>query len=160
MFIISMSPPSVSMNFPTIAPRNSKLPRDLRTQRAMTLIEVTLVIAIIMGMIGALFFGMSAYKRGSNRALCIQNMATAQKAMRSYSNMNEAFPGSPVTDLKSEIVGPGKFLTSEPTCPGNGSYHFYGDGTDSTEDSIIPDIGTNYLRCSVVGHIPSNLVGW
>jgi len=126
----------------------------------MTLIELTLIMAIIMGLVSALFVGMSAYKRGANRSNCVQNMATVQKAMRSYCNMNEAFPGDPVTNLKDEIVGAGKFLPSAPTCPGSGTYHFYGDGTVGTESSIIPDLGTNYLRCSIESHIPSSLIGW
>ncbi len=148
------------MNYPLISPYCSHRPTDIRAQRAMTLIELTLVMAIIMGLSSALFVGMSAYKRGADRANCVQNMATLQKAVRSYSNMNAAFPGSPVVDLKSEIIGDGKFLPSEPTCPGTGTYHFYGDGTDGSESSVIPDIGTNYLRCSIAEHIPNSLIGW
>ena len=152
--------PVGAMTHPLINPLPSKHQTDIRCQRGMTLVELSLVTAILLGLIGTLFVGVSAYKRGANRANCIQNIANLQKAMRSYCNLNEIFPGDPATDLKNEIVGTGKMLPSSPKCPGNGSYHFYGDGTDSSESSIIPDIGINYLRCSIADHIPSSLVGW
>jgi len=124
------------------------------------LVELTFVIGIFMGLISALLIGVTAYKNGAARASCVQNISSVQKAMRSYCNVNECFPGDAVTALKEEIFGVGKFLPSPPKCPGQGEYHFYGDGSISDEPAIIPQIGVLYMSCSIESHIPSNHDGW
>lgn len=118
----------------------------------MTLIEVTLVIAVLLGLISILILGVTAFKKGSNRALCIQNLSTVQKSMRSYSNLHGKRPGEVVTDLKDEFIGPDKFILTVSPCPGNGTYSFGGD--------TIPVAGDLYMTCSIADHVPKNATGW
>lgn len=119
---------------------------------AFTLIEVTLVIGLILGLSSVLFVGITAYKKGSDRAICIQQLASVQKALRSFANLYALGPGETYTDLKDQIVGPGKFITTEPACPGNGTYTYGGDA--------IPAAGTPYLSCSIGSHIPVDASSW
>ncbi len=70
-----------------------KLTKNTKNSAGMTLIEVTLVIAVLLGLISVLFIGVKAYKRGSDRAKCILNVSTLQKAVRSYQNLYELEEG-------------------------------------------------------------------
>ena len=123
-----------------------------RKSAGLTLIEVSLVIAVMLGLISVLLIGFKAYKEGADRATCIQNIATVQKAMRSYSNINGRFPGDTVADLQSEIIGPDKFLNTLAPCPGNGTYTFSGD--------TIVGIGDLFMDCSISEHEPQVVNGW
>lgn len=123
-----------------------------RSTRGMTLVEVTLVVAVLLGMILVLFVGVSAYKQGANRAICIQNIASVQKALRSYSNLYTLAPGDTVSNLKDAIIGPDKFIEAEPNCRSGGTYTYGGD--------VIPVAGTAYLGCSISDHVPSSVSGW
>ncbi|MEC5127942.1 type II secretion system protein [Verrucomicrobiales bacterium BCK34] len=123
-------------------------------QAGLTLIEVTLVIAVLLGLISVLFIGVSAYKEGSNRAKCILNISNVQKAVRSYQNLYELSVAS--TLAKATIIGTGKMLESDPACSSGGTY---------TYATAVPAIGTAYLTCSLAGtdnsqHNPSSLTGW
>lgn len=118
----------------------------------MTLIEVTLVIAILLGLTSVLFLGATAYKRGSDRAICIQNIASVQKAVRSYGNLAGLKPGDFVPNLKDEIVGGDKFVPFEPVCPSGGSYLYGGN--------VLPAGSTLYLDCDINLHEPKNTNGW
>ncbi len=135
---------------------------SFKKQAGLTLIEVTLVIAVLLGLISVLFIGVGAYKEGSNRAKCILNITNVQKAVRSYQNMYEKAEGS--TLAFSSLYGDGRMLATEPTCPSGGTYT--GAGT-------IPATGTAYLTCdydvevvegaTVTGnnaHAPANTDGW
>lgn len=120
--------------------------------RAFTLIELTLVISVLLGLVSIGFIGVTAYKEGANRAICVQNAANAQKAMRSYSNFRGLEPGSPVPKLRSTIFAKDGFIPVEPKCPSRGEYT-YANGT-------IPQIGTRFLTCSIPEHEPSEIAGW
>ena len=126
------------------------------SQAGLTLIEITLVIAVLLGLISVLFIGVSAYKEGSNRAKCILNISNVQKAVRSYQNLYEL---AVTNDLaNATIMGSGKMLETTPTCPSAGTYTFA---------TKVPAIGTAYLTCSLAGtgegkaqHNPSSVSGW
>lgn len=127
---------------------------NIKKQAGLTLIEVTLVIAVLLGLISVLFIGVSAYKEGSNRAKCILNITNCQKAVRSYQNMYEKEVGNPLT--QGVLVGTGKMLETVLLCPSGGAYTWAGS---------IPVIGTAYLTCNwAVGteaaHIPASTTGW
>jgi prepilin-type N-terminal cleavage/methylation domain-containing protein len=121
-------------------------------QSGLTLIEVTIVIAVLLMLTSVLFLGASAYKRGSDRALCIQSISTVQKAVRSYANLNALSTGESVANLKDQIIAPDGFITTEPACRGGGTYTFGGD--------VIPLSGVVYMSCSITDHVPSSPGSW
>lgn len=121
----------------------------------MTLIEVTLVIAVTLGLLSVLFLGVSAYKQGSYRARCLLNSSTVQKAVRSYQNMYELKTGDPLIHTDS-LVGTGKMLETEPQCPQYGAYVW---------ETTVPATGGTYIDCSdpdnsAAYHYPQNTSGW
>lgn len=124
----------------------------IKKQAGLTLIEVTLVIAVLLGLISVLFIGVSAYREGSNRAKCILNISNVQKAVRSYQNLYELSVGG--TLASTTLIGTGKMLETTPSCPSSGTYTF---GT------TVPAVGTAYLTCSLSSssnHVPSSTTGW
>lgn len=125
---------------------------DCRSAAGMTLIEVTVVIAVLLGLISVLFLGVSAYKEGSDRAMCIQNIYRVQTAMRVACNYNELVPGSEYEGLKDIVIGEALYITNEPVCPSNGTYEYL--------EGVIPATGVTFLSCTVEGHVPKSTVGW
>ena len=125
----------------------------------MTLLEMTVVILVLLSLITILFVGAQAWKRGSDRAICIINIQSVQKGVRAYSNLYGFDPGSNAPNLPSQIIGLGRFVESTPTCPGNGDYKFGGDYGPNT----IPPIGELYMECSLntsLQHEPANISDW
>jgi type II secretory pathway pseudopilin PulG len=126
--------------------------------RGMTLLELTVVILVLLSLISILFVGAQAWKRGSDRTLCIMNIQNVQKGVRSYSNLYGYGPGQTVTGLQIRVVGLGKFVEKTPICPSSGAYAYGGAfGMDT-----IPPVGQLYLGCSLSGsgHIPTNYGDW
>lgn len=121
-------------------------------QAGLTLIEVTLVVAVLLGLIGTGLVGVGAYKQGANRALCVQNIARAQKAMRAYCHFQELVPGQEAPGLKAKIVNEAGFFAGAPECPAGGTYRFI--------DGAVPEIGTLFMNCSIPDHVPASLAGW
>jgi type II secretory pathway pseudopilin PulG len=126
---------------------------NIKKQAGLTLIEVTLVIAVLLGLISVLFIGVSAYKEGSNRSKCILNISNVQKAVRSYQNLYEVNSGAALA--MATIAGTGKLLETVPTCPtATGAY---------TLAATIPAVGTAALTCSLATshqHAPTSVAGW
>tara|TARA_R110002096_G_scaffold238140_7_gene429596 strand:+ start:2421 stop:2804 length:384 start_codon:yes stop_codon:yes gene_type:complete len=123
---------------------------NTKKQAGLTLIEITLVIAVLLGLISVLFIGVTAYKEGSNRSKCILNISNVQKAVRSYQNLYEKDPADAL--LTATIAGSGKMLETVPTCPSSGVYTF---GT------VVPAVGTAYLSCAIADHTPNGgTAGW
>jgi len=125
---------------------------NIKNQAGLTLIEVTLVIAVLLGLISVLFIGVTAYKEGSNRSKCILNISNVQKAVRSYQNLYEKNNGDAC--VQATIAGSGKLLETVPTCPSSGTYTWLG---------TIPSVGTAYLTCSLAttsDHAPTTTAGW
>lgn len=125
--------------------------------KGLTLIEITLVIAVLLGLISVLFIGVSAYREGSNRAKCILNISSYQKAVRSYQNLYEASGNYDVED----IAGTGNLLETFPSCPSNGTYTPLSNATSVA----FPAVGTAALVCSLNAdadgqHRPANTEGW
>lgn len=121
----------------------------------MTLLELTVVILVLLTLIAVLFIGANAWKNGSDRALCILNLQSVQKGVRSYSNLNGRSPGETVAGLQSEVIGLGRFVEAMPACPGFGSYATTGD--------LIPPLGSLYVECSLSAsgaHEPVNAEDW
>ena len=128
-----------------------KLNRHSRTL-GLTLIEVTLVIAVLLGLISVLFIGVGAYREGSNRAGCILNISNVQKAVRSYQNLYELSAGGSLASTL--IIGTGRMLETAPTCRSGGTY---------TYGTTVPAVGVAYATCSLGAsqtHVPASLTGW
>ena len=131
---------------------------NTKKQAGLTLIEITLVIAVLLGLISVLFIGVSAYKEGSNRSKCILNISNVQKAVRSYQNLYEKAVGNALP--LATIAVSGKLLETTPGCPSNGTYSFNGGTTPA-----IPPVGTAYMTCSLAAeadglHAPTSTAGW
>ena len=125
----------------------------------MTLLELTVVILVLLSLITILFVGAQAWKRGSDRAICIINIQNVQKGVRAYSNMYGFAPGDNAPNLQNEVIGLGRFVETTPACPAGGNYAYgqtYGADT-------IPPVGTLYLECSLSmsqDHLPPNSSDW
>jgi prepilin-type N-terminal cleavage/methylation domain-containing protein len=61
-----------------------KMNRRGPRQRGTTLIELSVVIAVLLLLVGVLFIGITAWKNGANTAACIINLSSIQKAARGY----------------------------------------------------------------------------
>ena len=129
---------------------------DLRTikkhagQGGTTLIELSVVIAVLLLLVGVLFIGMSAWKSGANAAACIINLSSIQKAARGYQNMNGLTTGASLAVASITSAG---FWSKVPVCPGGGTY---------TPLGTVPSQGIAYMSCSIYGHAPSTatLANW
>ena len=53
-------------------------------QRGTTLIELSVVIAVILLLVGVLFIGVQAWRDGANKSACLVNISSIQKAVRGY----------------------------------------------------------------------------
>lgn len=127
--------------------------------RGMTLLELTVVILVLLSLISILFIGAQAWKRGSDRTLCIINIQNVQKGVRSFSNLYGYSPSQNVAGLQMRVIGLGKFVETTPVCPASGIYT-YGQAFGV---NTIPPVGELYLSCSLSssdGHIPSNFADW
>jgi prepilin-type N-terminal cleavage/methylation domain-containing protein len=122
----------------------------LARQRGTTLIELSVVIAVLLLLVGVLFIGITAWKNGANTAACIVNLSSVQKAVRGYQNMNGLAAAATLPVATLTTAG---FWTAVPTCPGGGTYAFTG---------TVPAAGVAYTTCTVAGHAPSTgtLANW
>lgn len=125
----------------------------------MTLLELTVVILVLLSLISILFIGAQAWKKGSDKAMCIVQIQNVQKGVRSFSNLYGYSPSQSVAGLQLRVIGLGKFVEDTPECPGSGTYSF---GQTFGVDTI-PPVGELYMGCSLSGseeHIPSNYSDW
>jgi len=109
----------------------------------MTLLELTVVILVLLSLLTILFIGARAWKRGSDRAGCIMQIRNVQVAVRSFANLNGYTAGQDVAprDLKTEVIGSGRFVEKDPACPAKGTYSLGGNR--------IPGVGHIYMKCSL-----------
>lgn len=125
----------------------------------MTLLELTVVILVLLSMVTILFFGAQAWKRGSDRAICIVHIQSVQKGVRSYSNLYGFSPGDHAPNLQSQVIGLGRFIETTPDCPGGGIYTF--GQTHGVE--TVPPMGILYTECSLAAsdeHVPVSTSDW
>ena len=124
-----------------------------KKEAGMTLIEVTLVIAVLLGLISILFIGVNAYKRGTDRAKCVLNVSTVQKAVRSYQNLYELDEGDAL--LEATLVGAGNMFEIAPACPTTGNAYTWG--------ATVPVTGVQYTTCddaTGTDHQPTDISTW
>jgi len=116
------------------------------SQRGTTLVELSVVIAVILLLVGVLFIGVSAWRNGANQSACMVNMASIQKAVRGEQNVNLMNPGDTLASTK--LVSDGYFGVL-PTCPiGNTAY---------TVTGTVPAQGTQYATCASTAPGPHTL---
>jgi prepilin-type N-terminal cleavage/methylation domain-containing protein len=107
-------------------------------QRGTTLIELSVVIAVLLLLVGVLFIGITAWKNGANKAACLVNLSSIQKAVRGYENMNGLYAGAPCT--AANIVGAGLYFANMPKCPTLGTAYVAG--------TKIPADGAPWTNCT------------
>jgi type II secretory pathway pseudopilin PulG len=110
-------------------------------QRGTTLIELSIVIAVLLLLVGVLFVGITAWKNGANKAACLVNVSSIQKAVRGYGNMNGINIGGPCG--AANIVGVGQFFAAMPKCPSTAVAYVAG--------TVIPADGVPWTNCVTAG---------
>jgi prepilin-type N-terminal cleavage/methylation domain-containing protein len=120
------------------------------SQRGTTLIELSVVIAVILLLVGVLFIGVQAWRNSANKAACLVNISSIQKAARGYQNAHglntsDALPhANLVTDQYFSVL---------PTCPVAANTYNYTDA--------VPDNGFAFVACSdATNHAPANTNNW
>ncbi len=123
--------------------------RARRHQAGFTLIEISVVIGIVLGLAALSLWGVTAWRDSANKSTCVLNISNVQKAVRSFANINNLNAGD--TLLSTSIIGAAKLLEAPPVCKSSGTYTYTGN---------VPAVGTAYSTCSVAGHAPASLTGW
>ena len=77
------------------------------------------------------------WKSAGDKAACHLYTRNVQQAARSFHGMNGLDFGDRLE--KTDLIGPGRFIESEPLCPAGGTY---------TWSPVHPAIGTLAIRCS------------
>jgi type II secretory pathway pseudopilin PulG len=111
----------------------------------MTLIEISLVIALLLGLIAVVFMGIGSYRKGADQATCRIRLAQVQKAVRAHSNFQNLAIGAAFA--QADAFGVGKAMENAPVCPSGGVYTWLAN---------IPAINTPYGNCNYAGDGPSN----
>ena len=115
-----------------------------RSRRSgFTLIEISLVIALLLGLIAVAFIGIGSYRKGSDKAKCKMQLAAVQKAIRGHANMSNLSVGADL--LEATVFGAGKLMETKPVCP---------SGTAYTIGATVPPVGTAYASCTYTGDGP------
>jgi hypothetical protein len=125
----------------------------------MTLLELTVVILVILSLISILFVAARAWKKGSDRTLCVMNIRNVQQGVRAYSNLYGLSAGASAPDLKSKVIGIGKYVETDPSCPATGTYAFGG----TLGEEMIPGYGELYMECDLKTtdeHSPKDFSNW
>ena len=126
-------------------------------QSGTTLVELSVVIAVILLLVGVLFISVNAWRQGANKAACLVNIATVQKAVRAYENTNLLTEGAGSTLAWANIAGTGLYFAAQPACPSGGNY---------TLSGTIPTTGNAALSCDFKqdgtnnSHVPLTTANW
>lgn len=147
----------------------SNPPPRVALHRGLSIIELTVVIAILLTLISVLFIGSRAWKRGSDRSSCVLTLRNLQVATRSYQNMyGYNFGGRPYAengtqDIVAHLYSKGYIemklfqqARGMVPCASGGSY-------DCPVPDIFPPAGELYMTCSLSDteeHIPSAHTDW
>jgi type II secretory pathway pseudopilin PulG len=123
------------MKINTASLRSTRISKRFN-RSGMTLIEISLVIALLLGLIAVVFLGIGSYRKGADKAKCKMQLAAVQKAVRSQSNMQNMNIGAGL--LSAAVFGPGLFMENAPVCPSGGAYTWL---------AVIPVSGTPYGEC-------------
>jgi hypothetical protein len=104
-----------------------------------TLIEISFIICILLGLLSVVFFGLENYREGADKATCKMRLSAVQKAVRSHANLNNMKISDPLAEATEVFGGPTPVIALKPVCPGGGVYAW---------QAIVPPIGVPYGDCS------------
>src|SRR5262245_55406123 len=109
-------------------------------QSGTTLIELSVVIAVLLLLASVLFIGVSGWRDAANRSAAIVEISSIQKALRGFQNTNLLTATVDKVTASTDLAP--FFNGTLPTDPSfkNGDF-LYGGGAANTA-VIIPDIGT------------------
>ncbi len=132
----------------------SASPLRTRKPAGLTLLELTVVIAVLLALVSVTMIGTRAWKRGSDRAACLVHMRNIQASVRAYQNLYGYAPGTipraqdgtqSIADhlqakgyISDNVHGMLKGLSE---CPGGGSYEI-------DREEVFPLHGELYVKCS------------
>jgi len=121
----------------------------------MTLLELTVVIAVLLALTSVLFLGARAWKNGADRTGCILNIRAVQTSVRSYQNLYGYNPGGMpyaeggTQNIAAHMFAKGYISDSQfsaiqggETCVGGGTY-------DCAHPDTFPPVGQLYISCSL-----------
>jgi hypothetical protein len=126
-----------------------------RCSAGLSLFELSVAVFALLLLVTLFLTATKAWRRVSDRSMCINNIQAVQKGIRGFSSLSGLKPGEIVSGLQAQVVGAGKFFVEPPVCPAEGSYTLGGDQ--------IPGVGTLYMTCNLApteGHVPATIVGW
>lgn len=139
------------------------------SRSGITLIETTVVLAVLLTLLSVLFMATQSWKRGSDRAACIVTLRNIQVATRSYQNLYGYHAGGrPYTeygtqDIARHLMEKGyiesplyEIATGTKSCAGGGTYQ-------RTNPDVFPLSGVLYVNCSLAAsdkHLPTNASDW
>ena len=119
------------------------------SRRGITLIETSIVISVMLGLVSVMMVGAQAWKNGTDRSTCLLNIRNVQLAARSHQNMMARTEGQPFDP--ATIIGENKALPSFPICPAGGDYSFVEE---------FPPVGTLFMSCTITHHAPDDSRAW
>ena len=144
-------------------------PPRVFSRHGITLIETTVVLAVLLTLLSVLFMATQSWKRGSDRAACIVTLRNIQVATRSYQNLYGYNPGGhPYTeygtqDIARHLMEKGSIESSlyqiaigGKACAGGGTYQ-------RPHADLFPLSGVLYANCSLAtsaNHAPTSASDW
>ena len=140
-----------------LPPPTMKIASPLRSSKrsGFTLLEITVVIAVMLSLTMILFLGANAWKNGADRTGCILNMRTVQTSVRSYQNMyGYSAGGMPYAeggtqDIAVHMHAKG-YISDEQFAAIEGGEPCAGGGTYlRTHPDVFPPVGQLYITCSL-----------
>lgn len=121
----------------------------------MTLLELTVVIAVLLALTSVLFLGARAWKSGADRTACIMNIRNVQTSVRSFQNIYGYTAGgmpyaeNGTQDIAVQMLAKGYITPTQfanikggEACSGGGIY-----GCDHPD--TFPLVGQLYIGCSL-----------
>lgn len=147
----------------------SASPRRTKARNGITLVELTVVLAVLLTLAAVLMTGSRAWRRGTDRTSCVINLRNVQTSVRAYQNLYGYAPGTrPVSDHGSQSIihhlmmkgyiseGMHEAIAVDRHCPGGGDYLI-------PHEDVFPPDGELYLSCSLAASRQHRLprpAGW
>jgi len=116
------------------------------------------MVIVLLTLLGVLFIGARAWKKGSYRSSCIVNIRSFQQGLRSYANFEDLDTGDIYNE--ADVVTSG-FVEADQTCPLDSQPYIL--HTNNEDTTIIPASGILAKRCGnevIEVHLPENFATW